>query len=108
MVNDIYDENEIDEDNEKDNLNNNIYNNMNIKNVKKNLNNDLYTKIEGEDKIIEVVSSVVTNEELKNISDDEDEKKEDKKGYLINDSFGFVDPPEKMNKELSLRKDGNK
>ena len=40
---------------------------MNIKNVKKNLNNDLYTKIEGEDKIIEVVSSVVTNEELKNI-----------------------------------------
>ena len=67
MVNDIYDENEVDEDNEKDNLNNNINNNMNIKNVKKNLNNDLYTKIEGEDKIIEVVSSVVTNEELKNI-----------------------------------------
>ena len=64
MVNDIYDENEVDEDNEKDNLNNNINNNMNIK---KNLNNDLYTKIEGEDKIIEVVSSVVTNEELKNI-----------------------------------------
>ena len=108
MVNDIYDENEVDEDDEKDNLNNNINNNMNIKNVKKNLNNDLYTKIEGEDKIIEVVSSVVTNEELKNISDDEDEKKEDKKGYLINDSFGFVAPPEKMNKELSLRKDGNK
>ena len=108
MVNDIYDENEIDEDNEKDNLHNNINNNMNIKNVKKNLNNDLYTKIEGEDKIIEVVSSVVTNEELKNISDDEDEKKEDKKGYLINDSFGFVAPPEKMNEELSFRKDGNK
>jgi hypothetical protein len=96
IMNDIYEENDIDEDNDK-NINNNIN-----KEIKK----DLYGNINDENNnIIEVVSSVVTNEELKNISDDEDEKNDYKKGYLINDSFGFIAPPNKNNDELSFRKD---
>ena len=108
IMNDIYEEIDIDEENDK-NINNNLNINNN-KNTKNNINNeikkDLYGNINDENNnIIEVVSSVVTNEELKNISDDEDEKNDDKKGYLINDSFGFIAPPNKINDELSFRKD---
>ena len=103
ILNDIYDENEIDEDNDKNNQNNDK-NNINDE-IKK----DLYGNFNEENnKIIEIVSSGVTNDKLKNLYDgEENDKNEDKKGHLINDSFGFMATPEKINEELSFRKDEN-
>ena len=120
IMNEIYEENDIDDENEKNSLNR--INTININN-----------EIENENKIIEVVSSVISNGELKNINMEEESIKEineGNKGYLINDSFGCMMPGYKENikennegnkghlindsfgafrnnEELSFRKDGN-
>ena len=101
FANDIYNENGID-DAEKKNINiNNIKNNKN-KNSNNIYENDYYN--DGGN-IIEVVSSVVTNEELKNMDNENDDINEENRGYLINDSFGYMPPGDKTNDELSFRKD---
>ena len=93
IINDIYGENGIEEDNDK-----------NILNIDEIKNNNNYNK---DDNIIEVVSSVVSNEEIKNNFMEEDDNKIENKGFLINDSFGCIAPTDKTNEELSFRKDGN-
>ena len=93
IINDIYGENIIEEDNDK-----------NILNIDEIKNNNNYNK---DDNIIEVVSSVVSNEEIKNNFMEEDDNKTENKGFLINDSFGCIAPTDKTNEELSFRKDGN-
>lgn len=104
FANDIYDENEMDDD-DKNNINN-----ININKIQNNKNKNsqnIYGNDDFEDNnnIIEVVSSVVTNDELKNADDENDDMKEENKGYLINDSFGYIAPGDKTNDELSFRKD---
>ena len=104
FVNDIYDENDLYDNNDKNNINN-----ININKIENNKNknsNNIYGKDDYEDNnIIEVVSSVVTNDELKNAGDENDDIKEENKGFLINDSFGYIAPGDKTNDELSFRKD---
>ena len=99
--------NDEDEDNEKNSLN--INNIININNDNYNKENKIYdNNDEYDDKIIEVVSSVVTkNDGIINNNNENDIKKKESKGFLINDSFGYIEPENKENEELSFRKDGN-
>ena len=104
FANDIYDENDAYDDNDKNNINN--ININKIQNNKNKNNNNIYGNDDNEDNnIIEVVSSVVTNDELKNAGDENDDIKEENRGFLINDSFGYIAPGDKTNDELSFRKD---
>lgn len=104
LANDIYDENDAYDDNDKNNINN--ININKIQNNKNKNNNNIYGNDDYEDNnIIEVVSSVVTNDELKNAGDENDDIKEENRGFLINDSFGYIAPGDKTNDELSFRKD---
>jgi hypothetical protein len=126
IMNEIYEENDFDDENEKNSLKK--VNNININNE-----NNIIVGDESENKIIEVVSSLVTNDEMKNLSfEDENinEINKEKKGYLVNDSFGYMIQGNKENikeineenkehpinnnfggyrnnEELSFRKDGN-
>ena len=106
FANNIYDENEdIDDDNDKNNISN--ININEIQNNKKKNSKNIYGNddFDNDNNIIEVVSSVVTNDELKNEDDENENIKEENKGFLINDSFGYIAPGDKINDELSFRKD---
>ena len=83
-----------------DNDNNNNNNNDNN-------NKDINNEINDDEHFIEIVSSIVTNNEENmkySLENENDNKTEGKKGYLINDSFGCI-PPGMKGYEVSFRKD---
>ena len=115
----------INDEEEEDSNKNNIYITNNINNNKNNLstfnknknkindnenNKDINNENNKDENFIEIVSSVVTNDDnikfslnLENENENEI-KTEEKKGFLINDSFGCI-PPGAKGYEVSFRKD---
>ena len=110
-----------DEEEEENNKNNikdikNINNNNNKKSLSsfnKNRNKtndkdndkDINHEINDDEHFIEIVSSIVSNNEnIKCSINENDNKIEEKKGFLINYSFGYVAPGAKGN-DVSFRKD---
>ena len=105
-INEINDEEDFDK-NENDNINNKNIIIVDGKEDDVNEENNNYKEKNDEDNFIEnIVSSV---EDIKNNSNSNIIEKEDKtggnKGFLVNDSFG-IDPQDKINNDLSFRKDG--